>query len=587
MKQIAQHWKSPWLRRSLAVVWFLGVGGIAFLWQLGDTGLFDETEPVFAETARQMLERNDWGTPYFNDHLRFDKPPLMYWLVAIGYQLLGVNEWAARLPSALAAIALLGLCFYSLQRFRQTPPLLSAGQLWVPGMVGAAIVAFNPLMLVWGRAGVADMLLVSTLSGALLAFFIGYSQPHCPANQRRWYAVFYSLLGFAVLAKGLVAIALPVVILPTFLFYCGNARQVWRELRPGRGIWLTLAIAAPWFGLMLITHGQLFIDKFFFYHHVERFTSVISRQKGPWYYYFVVVFLGFAPWSVFLPGAILRLRLWRRHLWQQRPRHEQLGLFAGFWLIGVFGFFSLAMTKLPSYVLPLVPPAAILVVLGWAELQTTPLRSGWQRLHLSLSSGFNVLIFLVLVGVFWALPAQLAQRPSEARFVPLLFAADLPFRGMALGAAIALSILVLWLWRKYLLLWVPNLSGMVALVAFILLPLLSIIDTERQRPLRQLAQTATANFQPGDEYVLMGHRKSSVVFYARQKVNFLRKPHHIERYVRTISSQSGALLIIGKADEIASLALPTDTYQALGEAGQYQLIRADRRSFQTRPVQVR
>jgi len=253
----------------LAVVWVLGVGGIAFLWQLGDTGLFDETEPVFAETARQMLERNDWGTPYFNDHLRFDKPPLMYWLVAIGYQLLGVNEWAARLPSALAAIALLGLCFYSLQRFRQTPPLLSAGQLWVPGMVGAAIVAFNPLMLVWGRAGVADMLLVSTLSGALLAFFIGYSQPHCPANQRRWYAVFYSLLGFAVLAKGLVAIALPVVILPTFLFYCGNARQVWRELRPGRGIWLTLAIAAPWFGLMLITHGQLFIDKFFFYHHVE------------------------------------------------------------------------------------------------------------------------------------------------------------------------------------------------------------------------------------------------------------------------------------------------------------------------------
>ncbi len=561
------------------------MGGIAFLWQLGDTGLFDETEPVFAETARQMLERHDWGTPYFNNHVRFDKPPLMYWLVAIGYQLLGVNEWAARLPSALAAIALLSLCFYSLQRFGPNPLLLQAGQLWFPAMVGVAIAAFNPLMLVWGRAGVADMLLVSTLSGALLAFFIGYSQPHCPANQRRWYAIFYSLLGVAVLAKGLVAIALPAVILPSFLLYCGNARQVWRELRPGRGIWLTLAIAAPWFGVMITTHGQFFIDKFFFYHHVERFTSVISRQKGPWYYYVVVVFLGFAPWSVFLPGAILRLRLWRRHWWQQRSRHQQFGLFAGFWLMGVFGFFSLAMTKLPSYVLPLIPPAAILVALGWAELQMIPLRSGWQRLHLSLSSGFNVLLFLVLAGVFWALPAQLTQRPSESRFLPLLLGADLPFRGMVLGVAIALSILVLWLWRKYWLLWVPNLSGMVALVAFVLLPLLSVIDTERQQPLRQLAHKATANFQPGDEYVMMGHRKSSVVFYARHKVNFLRTPNHIEQYVQMVSSQSGALLIIGKTDEIARLALPGDAYQVLGEAGQYQLIRAERRAFQVHPVQ--
>ncbi|MBE9014518.1 glycosyltransferase, partial [Pseudanabaenaceae cyanobacterium LEGE 13415] len=84
---------------ALAIVWVLALGGITFFNQLGSIGLVDETEPLFVEAARQMTVTGNWITPYFNQMTRFDKPPLVYWLMAIGFKTIGVDEWAARLPS--------------------------------------------------------------------------------------------------------------------------------------------------------------------------------------------------------------------------------------------------------------------------------------------------------------------------------------------------------------------------------------------------------------------------------------------------------------------------------------------------------
>ena len=100
-----------------ALIWLMAINFVAFLWHLGSTSLVDETEPLFAEAARQMSVTNDWITPYFNGVTRFDKPPLIYWLMAIAFKLIGVNEWAVRLPSALSAIALTVMGFVTLQRF--------------------------------------------------------------------------------------------------------------------------------------------------------------------------------------------------------------------------------------------------------------------------------------------------------------------------------------------------------------------------------------------------------------------------------------------------------------------------------------
>jgi len=249
------HWqknkKDPPVLVWMSILWLLLIGWLAFFWNLGSTGLIDETEPLFAEAARQMTLTGDWITPFFNGETRFDKPPLIYWLMAIAYFTLGVNEWAVRLPSAIAAMGLVILGFYTLWRFGV--PSTSGVQLqrsskfkrpyWFAASLGSAVMALNPETIVWARTGVSDMLLSGCMGSALLSFFIGYAQPSKPAVQARWYLAFYVLIAGAILAKGPVGIVLPGLIIASFLLYLGNALAVLREMRPLVGGILVLAIA--------------------------------------------------------------------------------------------------------------------------------------------------------------------------------------------------------------------------------------------------------------------------------------------------------------------------------------------------------
>src|SRR6476646_6087181 len=160
----------PVLLWTLAIAWLLLIGWIAFFWHLGSIGLIDETEPLFVEAARQMTVTGDWITPFFNEVPRFDKPPLIYWLMAIAFKTFGVNEWAARLPSALSGLGLSCFCFYTLRRFgwpaqvsqvgdtavlgtsswepletqAQTVQAVPDWQLWLSAWLGGTMVALHP-----------------------------------------------------------------------------------------------------------------------------------------------------------------------------------------------------------------------------------------------------------------------------------------------------------------------------------------------------------------------------------------------------------------------------------------------------------
>ena len=114
---VVKSGRSPQAAQFLPPLWILLLSWLVLFNHLGSTGLLDETEPLFAEAARQMQVTGDWITPYFNGVTRFDKPPLIYWLMAIAYGTIGVNEWAARLPSAISGTLLIGFCFYTLRFF--------------------------------------------------------------------------------------------------------------------------------------------------------------------------------------------------------------------------------------------------------------------------------------------------------------------------------------------------------------------------------------------------------------------------------------------------------------------------------------
>ncbi|WP_157951161.1 glycosyltransferase family 39 protein, partial [Cyanothece sp. BG0011] len=215
--QIVRAWKKdPKALWMFSGLWLFIISLIAFMANLGSIGLMDKTEPMFVEAARQMVITGDWVTPYWNGETRFDKPPLTYWLVGFSFQLFGINEWGARIPSALAAIAVVILGFYTLKKFgfsRAKETTKTPTKLWFSAWIGAAIIALNPFWIAWGRTGVSDMFLSSGIALALLSFFLGYGYSETNSKSyfglsisRWWYIGYWVFMALGVLAKGPVAL---------------------------------------------------------------------------------------------------------------------------------------------------------------------------------------------------------------------------------------------------------------------------------------------------------------------------------------------------------------------------------------------
>lgn len=558
----------------LSILWLGIVCGVAFFVHLGSIGLVDKTEPMFVEAARQMSVTGDWITPYWNGETRFDKPPLSYWLMAIAFNLLGVNEWAARLPSAIIASAVTILGFYTLLHFgvskpQQTPN--SSLRWWVAG-IGAGAIALNPAMIAWGRTGVSDMFLAGCMSLALLSFFFGYAR-----QQFGWYLAFYVFVAGAILAKGPVGIVLPIGIVAAFLAYVGQLKPVLRELRPLLGLGVVLAIALPWFILVTLANGQEYINVFFGYHNVQRFTEVVSDHAGPWYFYFPVLLVGLAPWSIYLPITITQSYFWQRQRWMRSSRESQLGLFCLFWIIIIFVFFSIAVTKLPSYILPLMPAAAILVTLFFSHLIQSTNPSPKRNLGLILSGIFNViLLFSLAAASFWS-PQLLGNDPTLPTLRQALQQSNLPLYSSLVWGIAAVASTLLLTQKNWQGLWSPNLAAMLAFMLFIAPPTTSLIDTERQLPLRQLSALITQVQQPNEELMMVGFIRPSVVFYTQKTVNFFSKPKSAFKYLQKEKPNSALLLI--ESRKLEKMNLQPSQYQILATSGAYQVLRLPKQTI--------
>jgi 4-amino-4-deoxy-L-arabinose transferase-like glycosyltransferase len=584
--------KRPVLAGSLSILWLAVVGWIAFFWHLGDVGLIDETEPLFAEASRQMYLTGDWITPFFNGETRFDKPALIYWCQAIAYAILGVNEWAVRLPSAIAAVGVMSLVFYTVQwhlgKEDALEQVFRPQRRWLTACLSAAVTGLAPEMVVWGRTGVSDMLLTGCMASALLCFFLGYASCEEKPEARRqflsvfpsgWYVAFYVLVAGATLTKGPVGIVLPGLIIAAFLLYLGKLSQVMREMRLASGVLIVFGLALPWYVLVIWRHGWSYINSFFGYHNLERFTEVVNGHKAPWYFYFLVVLLGFAPYSAYLPLAIARLKFWQRKYWGLKARSQQLGLFAFFWFAGVFGFFTIAVTKLPSYVLPLMPAAAILVALLWSDVfpqkDKTRLSSSFL-LPLKWSGWLNVVLVLAAgIALFYA-PRLIGYDPAAPEFRQILQQSGLSVLAAVIWLACAAILAVLLVRRRLLALMAVNLLGFALFMIFVLTPALFLIDTQRQLPLRELSAIAVQVQKPKEELVMVGFKKPSVVFYTRRPVNFIKSSAVAGIYLRKDAPQKGqasSVLVLAQPKKFVEIGLQPSDYQSLATSGAYALIR--------------
>jgi len=543
--------------RLFAIVWVFALSGITFFNQLGTIGLVDETEPLFVEAARQMTVTGDWITPYFNQVTRFDKPPLIYWLMAITFQIFGVNEWAARLPSAIAGTVLVGFCFYVIKRL--VPSRIAP-------YLGSAIVAFNLMTLFFGRLGYSDMLLSTCFGGALLAFFLGYVE-----SDLRWYRAFFVLMGLAVLTKGPVGVVLPSAISILFLVWVGKLREVLRDMKPLQGIGIFLLVSLPWYVLAYLQNGNAFIQSFFGVHNVDRFTSVVNQHSGAWYYHWVIVLIGFFPWSLCLPAAIAHVLMPSK--WKQEPRSQHLGRFALVWFAVVLIFFTIAVTKYITYTLPLYPAAAILVTLWFVHCFSQPQPSKWLKFTVYLS-----IIASIAVGIciFYS-PKWLNADPAMPNLGLKLQNAGLQHIGASIwitAAIVGSTLAVQYRLRWY---WAINLAAFAASILFFITPTVSVIDSVRQLPLRQIAQGTIEDRQPNEPIVMAtdAFEKPSLVFYTRQPITFLNRAYMIQPYLRKLQQEgkTRSIVMITTPSALIEGNVKPNQYQPLQQYSQYQLVR--------------
>jgi 4-amino-4-deoxy-L-arabinose transferase-like glycosyltransferase len=352
-----------------------------------------------------------------------------------------------------------------------------------------------------------------------------------------------------------------------------------REMRPLVGLLIIIVLSVPWYALVTWRNGWDYINAFFGYHNLERFTEVVNGHSAPWYFYFLIVLLGFAPYSIYLPVAIVRLKFWQRSRWRSLERFQQLSLFAWFWFAGIFGFFSIAVTKLPSYVLPLMPAAAILVGLLWSDLFQNTKDKGTilvSSSFLRVSGWVNVLVLSVLATAMFNITQILGSDPAITNFHELIQKSGLPVIGGLIWLVCAVLVAGLLLSRRWNYIIGINILGFVAFLIFVLSPASFFIDRERQLPLRELSAIIKQVKQPNEEVVMLGFKKPSVVFYSHANVNYFRFPQETVEHLQNQAAKAlkpPSLLLLAEQKKLLQMDLQPDDYKSLSTKGAYNLIR--------------
>ena len=328
-----------------------------YLYGLGQLPLLGPDEPRYAQVAREMFLRGDLITPTLGGHLWFEKPALLYWMMIASYKLFGVSEWSARLPSAVSGIFTIAALFVVARRVEQKTydDELQGLGFWT------ALAASTTLgIIVFSRAASFDIVLTMTITWSF-AFFLLHELEHDTKRRRYLLIGFYFFIGLALLAKGFIGLVIPVAVAGSYYLLRRRLPAdtllsfVW-------GVPLSVIVAATWYAPVIWRHGQPFIDQFIWQHQFARYVSNNYRHPGPIYFYLAILVPLTLPWTAFLIGGLARASSW---VWRPFSASEEpatkLAVFAFVWLLFPLAFFTFSSSKLPGYILPSLPAAALLM----------------------------------------------------------------------------------------------------------------------------------------------------------------------------------------------------------------------------------
>ena len=485
------------------------LAALTFFAGLGRGAITDSDEAFYAESAREMVESGDWLTPHFNYEPRFQKPVLYYWLTAATYAVTGVGEMAARWWAAMAGFGLVLIT-------------AACGRRWYDestGFLAGAIVATSFGYFSIGRMALPDLPLTFCLTLAIWAALV--STLESERSPRSWVLLAALALGFGALMKGPIGLIIPaLVIVPVVLL---ERRSV--AVTPGDiaiGLLVVAAVAVPWYVAMWMQHGHEYLQGFFVGDNLERFATDRFNDPRPWWFYLPVIAGGLVPWT---PLALV----WLGPATQFLRRRRDIGtidLRLMLWAVLPLAFYTFSVGKQPRYILPILPPLALL--LASSIVERTQEWRGFDGARSRPRRATPVVVGAMLSGLFFVALGALLYRAQ-----PLLINVRSPYTTAAAAviAAGGLLVVVMALSRAW-----RGAPAALALVAAISLPALQYggLSSGGDDTVRQMARLVTEH-RSGEEsvatygvfvrnLVLYAHVQTTDIITDEQAENFLAQP---------------------------------------------------------------
>jgi 4-amino-4-deoxy-L-arabinose transferase-like glycosyltransferase len=467
-----------------------GLAALIYLTGLGRPALWEPDEGRYAEVAREMVASGDYLTPRNNWVRYFEKPPLVYWTTAAALRIFGPNEFAVRFQSAAFSVA-------------QVVVTDALGETMfgaTAGILGALALALSPLFFGFARFATPDPALAFFLTAALAAFYAGARTAGLRIGRgRNWMLLASAMLALATLAKGPVALFLGGGVALFSLVVESRAGDVlrvpWLE-----GAAIYLAIVLPWFVVVSLRNPG-FLQFFLVHEHLQRYLESTEHGWGPWFFVPVVAG-GTWPWLYFVPRGLATL--WRINSNDNADASERAALrLLLVWFGVIFIFFSIPRSKLGEYILPAIPPVAIIAGHGLATLTDSPAPAR-RRLFL----GFAVANLAIAVAVVITALVAIARGANPTLATAAIAAAAAIF----IGAASA------YLSARYLRAsLVPVFSTSIGVLVALTIGIKARSDAAPLVSYRELARTIDPYVRAGCILASYGHFVQALPFYLRTR----------------------------------------------------------------------
>jgi 4-amino-4-deoxy-L-arabinose transferase-like glycosyltransferase len=506
------------VRRSTIPVVLLAL--ISFVGGLGRGAIADNDEAFYAESAREMVESGNWLTPHFNYEPRFQKPPLYYWFTATLFAVVGSHEFSARLFAALAGVGLVVVT-------------TACGRRWYDesvGLLAGAIAATSFGYFALARMALPDLPLAFFVTCSIWTAFVATLERE--RNARKWllYAATAAALGFLV--KGPLAVVLPVmVVVPILLMERRSFNVTLSDIVLAALVFL--GIALPWYGAMWAQHGTEYLTGFFVGDNFERFATDRFNDPRPWWFYLPIAAGGLLPWT---PLALT----WIGPVLQFLTRRRDVGtldLRLLLWAALPLVFFTLSIGKQPRYILPILPPLAILLASSviertseWRSLDGARRRPRPNRAVVlgCLTGGAFLLALAVLL--YRAQPLFL----NVSSFNTLVVAGIIGLAGMAVIIVSLTSG-----WRS-----APGMLAFSSAIVFAALPY-GVLAAAPDSTVVQMADRVREAQRPGDAIGTYQVFVRNLVFYTGLKHTDIIHDEHLREW---LSRNERALVVMQEPD---------------------------------------